>query len=252
MGTTRTGAPDSDIMQSPQPGVATLLPFFAAAIMPLQESVAMYSIRPVAAAIITTVMLSCVASAQDQATPRTPPRTPTASAPASTKQGAQPRAQAPPRTPSRRSKPQASRGAVPRTPSGPSIVAPYYQPYRYGGARFSLGFYYGVPYFYPDYGYWYYSYPYPQYPPYYAWREPGVAFGSVRLDIPQKEASVVVDGYLVGDVGDFASVFNALDLPAGPHHIEVRAPGHETLAIDVYVRPHHTITYRGTLTPNQT
>jgi hypothetical protein len=212
----------------------------------------MHRMRLIAAAVTATAILSGVAMADDQAKPRTPPRAPTASAPAKPTQGAQPRAQAPRRTPSGRANAQASRWAVPRTPSRPAIAVPYY-PYRYGGTRFSLGFYYGVPLVYPDYGYWWYDgYPSPQYPPYYTWGASGVTFGSVRLDIPQKDASVYVDGYFAGVVDDFDGVFNSLDLPVGPHRIEIRAPGYETLTFDVYVQPNHTIRCRGTLTPKQT
>jgi hypothetical protein len=202
----------------------------------------------IAATIVATVLLGDVAIARDQATPRTPSRTPSASAPAKATQGAQPRAQAPPRTPCRANG-QVTRRAAPRTPSRPTIVVPYYRPYRYDGTPFSLGFYYGVPYYYRDYDYWFYGYPYSQYPPSYEWREPVVAFGSVRLDIPQKQATVYVDRYFAGVVDDFDDVFDTLNLPAGPHRIEVRAPGYETLVMEIYVQPNHTIEYHGTLKP---
>jgi len=40
-----------------------------------------------------------------------------------------------------------------------------------------------------------------------------------------------------------------LELMEGPHRIEIRAPGYETLAFDVRIAPHRSVTYRGALKP---
>jgi hypothetical protein len=56
---------------------------------------------------------------------------------------------------------------------------------------------------------------------------------------------VFVDGYYVGIVDDFDGVFQHVNLEAGEHRIEVRAPGYdEAISFDVYVQPGRTITLR--------
>ncbi len=189
---------------------------------------------------------------EDQAVKRTPPRAPAPSGQAGTPRSTPP-AQAPPRTPSSRPGSQAApRTAVPRTPGERAPLLPYYRyrPYVYGEPGFNLGFYYGMPYYHPDYSpYWSYQvYGYPVPNPYYG----SEASGSVRLEIPQKEAEVYVDGYFVGDVDDFDGPLTHLELPVGPHRIEVKAPGYQTLTIEVFVQPGRMIRYRGSLQPNQT
>jgi len=57
---------------------------------------------------------------------------------------------------------------------------------------------------------------------------------------------VYVDGYYVGMPDDFNG---ELELVEGPHSIEIRAPGYETLAFDVKIAPHRSMTYRGALKP---
>jgi hypothetical protein len=73
----------------------------------------------------------------------------------------------------------------------------------------------------------------------------------VRIDLPQRDAEVYVDGYFVGVVDDFDGVFQQVNLEAGPHRIEVRAPGFETIAFQVNIEPNRTITYRAELRPLQ-
>lgn len=180
------------------------------------------------------MMLSSTALGADQATRRTPPP------------------QAPPST-GRTTPPASPRTAAPpRTPRHPIVVAPYYRyrPYAYDAYRSGLGFYYGLP-FVPLYYDWDW-YDYPQYrfpPPYYGWGDRFGAYGSVRLEIPQKEAFVYADGYFIGIVDEFDSALTPLVLPIGPHRIDIRAPGFETLTFDVHIRAGRTITWRGTLKP---
>jgi hypothetical protein len=137
-------------------------------------------------------------------------------------------------------------------------VLPYRSYYRPG---VSLGFYYGYPYRpygygYPGYGYPAYGYPayggYPQY----GYGYPGgavnvQAYGGVRIDMPQRDAEVYVDGYFAGMVDQYDGAFQQLSLTAGPHQIEVRAAGYETTAFDVNIEPGRTITYRASLRPAQ-
>jgi hypothetical protein len=133
-------------------------------------------------------------------------------------------------------------------------VAPY-RPYYYGyrpGLTLGFGFYagypYGYPYYYP-YGYYgYYGYPPP--PPAYVTAAPGVAYGGVRIEGAPSDAQVFVDGYYVGIVDDFNGTFQHIDLPAGPHQIEVRAAGSPPAQVDVRVEPGQTITYHADLPPH--
>jgi hypothetical protein len=75
------------------------------------------------------------------------------------------------------------------------------------------------------------------------------AHGSLRLDLPQREAAVSVDGFYVGVVDDFNGVTEHLNLKPGPHHLELRAPGYETVTFDVNIEAGRTITYRTPMPP---
>jgi PEGA domain-containing protein len=69
--------------------------------------------------------------------------------------------------------------------------------------------------------------------------------GRLRLDVqPGGALQLYVDGYYVGTAVDFQS---ELELAAGPHKIEIRAPGYETLVFDVTIAPNRSITYRDAL-----
>ena len=74
-------------------------------------------------------------------------------------------------------------------------------------------------------------------------------YGGLRIDLPQRNADVYVDGYHVGVVDDFDGVFQQVNLEAGPHRIEVRAPGFEPIAFSVRVDPDRTTTYRAEMRP---
>ena len=69
--------------------------------------------------------------------------------------------------------------------------------------------------------------------------------GSLRLKIKPRNAEVYVDGYYTGLVDDFDGIFQRLHLDSGPHRIEVRAAGYETLTFEVRITPDHTTTYQG-------
>jgi hypothetical protein len=75
--------------------------------------------------------------------------------------------------------------------------------------------------------------------------------GSVRLDVSPNDADVYVDGFFAGIVRDFNGAFRHLTTTAGPHAIEFRKTGLETLSVEIYVQPDHTITYRTTMQPAQ-
>jgi len=165
--------------------------------------------------------------------------------------------------------PAVGRAAPRPAPSGvyrpPVGGAAPYRPYFYGygpfrpgvGLYFGLGypgFYgaygYGYPWYgYPAYGYPGYAYPGYGYPGY---GYPGYAvgvrpYGSVRIELPQKDAEVYADGYFAGNVDNFDGRFHHLNLEPGPHKIEVRAAGFETIAFEVNVEPGQTITYRAAM-----
>lgn len=163
------------------------------------------------------------------------------------------------------------RHAVPRgsvRPSRPRVVTVvpyrnYYRPYR---SNVSLGFFYGSPYYYGPYayapfGYGSYGYGYgygPRaYGPYpydgYAYGGGYAArpYGGVRIDLPQRDAEVYADGYFLGEVNDFDGVMQQANLEPGPHRIEIRKPGFETLSFDVRIEPGRTITYRASMRPLQ-
>ena len=75
------------------------------------------------------------------------------------------------------------------------------------------------------------------------------AVGRLRLRVEPATAQVYVDGFYMGTVDDFNGSGQDVSLEAGPHRIEIRAPGYETLTFDVKTEPSRTITYRGTLRP---
>jgi hypothetical protein len=75
------------------------------------------------------------------------------------------------------------------------------------------------------------------------------AMGGLKLKVEPKDADVYIDGNLMGVVDDFNGVFQRMQLEAGPHHVELRAPGFRTIAFDVRIEPNDTVTYRGDLQP---
>lgn len=96
---------------------------------------------------------------------------------------------------------------------------------------------------------------YPEYPYRFVFPPPGCVttevdtHGSVRIDVPQREAAVHVDGFYVGVVEDFNGTSEHLNLTPGPHHIELQAPGFETTAFDVNIEAGHVIVYRTPMRP---
>jgi len=160
------------------------------------------------------------------------------------------------------------RGSV-RVVRPPVTVIPYRNYYRTYRPNVNLGFFYGRPGYFgpylfgsPFYGYGYPTYGYPAYGysgfrPSYGYAPYGYGYGGysgrpyggVRIDLPQRDAEVYADGYFVGIVDDFDGVLQQANLEAGPHRIEVRAPGYEPIVFDVKVEPGRTITYRASMRP---
>lgn len=75
---------------------------------------------------------------------------------------------------------------------------------------------------------------------------PPSATGRLRIDLrPGQGWQVYVDGYYLGTSDD---VGGELELEPGPHRIEIRATGYDSLAFDVMIAPNRTVTYEGELT----
>ncbi len=162
--------------------------------------------------------------------------------------------------------------AVPRdsVPMRPPVTGPYrryghypyYSPYRGVGLGFN---HYGYPFGYLGYGYPGYSYGYGYGYGYgadgsggYGYGNPGYittvpsqGYGRLRIQDAPRDAQVFADGYYVGVVNDFDGAFQYLNLEVGVHQIEIRAPGFETLTLDVNAQPGQTITYRARMRAQQ-
>lgn len=77
--------------------------------------------------------------------------------------------------------------------------------------------------------------------------EPRAETGSIRLRVNPDKAKVYIDGVLQGTVNDFNGLHSHLDVPGGPHQLELRADGYVTLKDEIIVEPGQTQTYRGAL-----
>ncbi len=74
-------------------------------------------------------------------------------------------------------------------------------------------------------------------------RDEARGLGGVRIVDAPKDAQVFADGYYAGTVSDFDGVFQHLDLPEGPHHVEIREQGQTPIQFEVNIVPGETITY---------
>ena len=159
--------------------------------------------------------------------------------------------------------------AVPRSwprtpiPYSPHRVRPWsYPPILYSpylgiaaGGIYASGFWpgysYGDSYGYPNYGY-----PLgpptslvPSEAPSASSEESSADNGGLRLDVRPTSAQVFVDGYFVGSVEDTLNSPSGVQLSAGPHRVELRAAGYETLIVDVLIQAGQAITFREDLKP---
>jgi hypothetical protein len=73
-------------------------------------------------------------------------------------------------------------------------------------------------------------------------------YGFLRLRVLPRNADVHVDGELAGTVDDFGGAGERM-LPAGPHRIEISAPGFAPLTFDVRVPANDTVTFSRELDP---
>jgi hypothetical protein len=165
----------------------------------------------------------------------------------------------------------------------PVYVAPvhFYHPYYAFHPHVSVGFGlwlgYPVPYsyaYYNPYPYYGYPYPYPYASPYPAYPpapapyppasyppapsgsyppaasgsvQPQVNMGGLSFEIEPSNAELIIDGNSMGTVGQFTPSTQPLGLPAGRHHVEVRAAGYQTMSFDVDIVAGQVLPYRGTM-----
>ena len=80
-------------------------------------------------------------------------------------------------------------------------------------------------------------------------RAAAIGRGVLMLESIPDKAQIYIDDFYVGLAEDFGSPERAVPLAAGPHRIEVRAPGHEILAFNVMVQPNEAVRYRGKMQP---
>jgi hypothetical protein len=73
--------------------------------------------------------------------------------------------------------------------------------------------------------------------------------GGLVLETVPVMAQVFVDGYYVGLAEEFGLGGRAINLTAGAHHVELRAPGYETLTFSVVIEPNRIVRYRGEMQP---
>ena len=164
-------------------------------------------------------------------------------------------------------------------------VAParFYRPYYAFRPRLSLGFGlwmgYPIAYDYPYYDPYYSPYavaepypaPYPSTTPGYStapgysvtpsapYGDPNAApnatagsseqanMGGLSFQITPAEAQVLVDGRALGTAGQFTPTSQPLGVPAGRHHVEVRASGYQTMSFDVDVVAGQVLPFQGTM-----
>jgi len=94
--------------------------------------------------------------------------------------------------------------------------------------------------------------PWGWYPPY---RYPYAYYGrydydaSVRIQVPQRDTEVYVDGYYAGVVDDFDGIFQRLHVEPGEHEIGLYLPAHATVIERVYLQPGSTFRLEVAMTP---
>ena len=122
-----------------------------------------------------------------------------------------------------------------RYPAPPPVVAP--------------GVYYPGPFYYPSLYDHYMSATHAAFAPR---RQSFAALGGLVLETVPDRAQVFVDGYYMGLAEDFGSRGGPMEVAAGAHRVELRAPGYETLAFSVMIAPNDLVRYRGDMEPLST
>jgi hypothetical protein len=114
-------------------------------------------------------------------------------------------------------------------------------PYAYGGYGYPAASYGGGGYGYGGGGYGYGGGGYGYGGGGYGYGGGGYGYGGVRVLGAPPNAQVFVDGAYAGTVNDYDGTFQRLNLEAGAHHVEIRAPGVPPLQYDVNVQPGQTL-----------
>ena len=83
-------------------------------------------------------------------------------------------------------------------------------------------------------------------------RQREAARGGLVLTTVPDMAQVYVDGYYVGLAEEFGLRGRSINLDAGAHHVELRAPGYETLTFRVVIEPNDLVRYRGEMQSSAT
>ncbi|MEP7304422.1 MAG: PEGA domain-containing protein [Acidobacteriota bacterium] len=71
--------------------------------------------------------------------------------------------------------------------------------------------------------------------------------GGLSFDISPASAELLIDGNLIGTVGQFTPTSQPLGLASGHHKVEVRASGYRTMSFDVDIVAGEVIPYQGTM-----
>jgi hypothetical protein len=79
--------------------------------------------------------------------------------------------------------------------------------------------------------------------------QPGTAAGGISFDITPATAAVVIDGTYVGRVSDLGPTTQPMGLKPGRHHVEIRAPGYETVTFDADIVTGQVLPYKGQMQP---
>ena len=79
--------------------------------------------------------------------------------------------------------------------------------------------------------------------------EPGSAAGGISFDITPSTAAVLIDGTYLGRVSDRGPTTQPMGLKPGRHHVEIRAPGFETVTFDADIVAGQVLPYKGQMQP---
>jgi hypothetical protein len=204
-------------------------------------------VRQISIACAILFSVSALAAAQQRtrgAAPPVPPRQTPAAPRTAPPPPAQPQSVPPPLLlPMPSLTPPPAGGLTPPVPFTPGSIQPSRDVFR-NGRRDPYGNHARFPIVYGSGGYSYTSEPDPATTP--SATAAPVVTGGLRLSGAPGEAQVFVDGYFVGTLADIEGG-RPLAIAAGPHRLEVRAAGYQSIAIDVQIAPYETLTYRAVL-----
>ncbi|MET0213711.1 MAG: PEGA domain-containing protein [Vicinamibacterales bacterium] len=69
----------------------------------------------------------------------------------------------------------------------------------------------------------------------------------MSFEVTPSNAELFLDNMGVGTVGDFTPTTQPLGVEAGHHHVEIRAPGYQTMSFDVDITAGQVTPYQGSL-----